>query len=165
MPYSVNHRLRGGAELETSGPQRLCQVGWELDVYKMTRQICARRIRESTPGIQMCMSFSCTCDPDKESPGEGWRGVWSEDGFFLGQGVAKMASAEPCALVRVGLQGLPCLSSTAPASVMLCLSSAPSRVRSQVPSQNLPILCPLPSRALPGDNQLISFTNVLQGIL
>lgn len=81
--YTTGHW--GGAELETSGLQKLCQSGrGQMDIRMMTRQICARGIRKSTPGIRICVCFSCTCGPDKEFPGELWWGQ-GEDGFFLRQ--------------------------------------------------------------------------------
>ena len=61
--------------MEISGLQKLCQSGWgQKDIRVMTGQICARGIRKSTPGIRIYMCFSCTCGPDKESPGESWWG-------------------------------------------------------------------------------------------
>lgn len=48
-----------------------------MDIHIMTRRTCARGIRKSTPGILICMSFSCKCDLDKEFPVEGW--VFSSD--------------------------------------------------------------------------------------
>lgn len=158
----------GGAELEKWG-FRSCvseavpaQAG--TDGHPPNDQVgLPRGVRKNTLAPQFAC-LSCMCDPDKEFPGEAWRGqglgwVFSSDRDPLRRGTLRplplLPSTRPCVLVKMEAVGT--AASLSSAAQLRCCPVAPSPLVNAFflsPSKFIHPVSP-PFRALLRDNQQI----------